>query len=66
MVTPTEETWPGVTLIGDLLQRIPRYEPVDLADEFPDLEPAGVELFTRMLCLDPSLCNLSCFLSKTS
>ncbi|TXG54179.1 hypothetical protein EZV62_019435 [Acer yangbiense] len=27
METPTKETWPGVTLIGDL-QRIPKYEPV--------------------------------------
>ncbi|KAL5760717.1 hypothetical protein ACOSP7_019213 [Xanthoceras sorbifolium] len=54
MGTPTEETWPGVTLIGDLLPRIPYYEPVDLAREFPELEPAGVELLSRMLCLNPN------------
>ncbi|TXG56976.1 hypothetical protein EZV62_018289 [Acer yangbiense] len=54
MGTPTEETWPGVTLIGDLLQRIPAYDPVDLAEEFPDLEPDGVDLLSKMLCLDPN------------
>ncbi|KAJ4710210.1 Protein kinase PCTAIRE [Melia azedarach] len=50
--TPTEETWPGVTRISELAS-YPKFKPQNLAKTFPDIEPAGVDLLSKMLCLNP-------------
>ncbi|KAJ4710207.1 Protein kinase PCTAIRE [Melia azedarach] len=50
--TPTEETWPGVTRIKELAL-YPKFKAQNLANKFPDLEPAGVDLLSKMLCLNP-------------
>ncbi|KAL5061697.1 hypothetical protein RYX36_023434 [Vicia faba] len=52
--TPTEETWPGVTKLCANLQGYPKFNPMDLSTIFDALEPAGFNLLTRMLCLDPN------------
>ncbi|KAI4313585.1 hypothetical protein L6164_026550 [Bauhinia variegata] len=49
--TPTEETWPGITTLCNL---DPPTEPKDLANEFPNLEPAGLDLLSKMLCVYPN------------
>ncbi|KAJ4950367.1 hypothetical protein NE237_027199 [Protea cynaroides] len=52
--TPNEETWPGVTSLPDFKTAFPKWPAKDLATVVPDLEPAGVDLLSKMLCLDPS------------
>ncbi|KAJ4710411.1 Protein kinase [Melia azedarach] len=51
---PTEKTWPGVTRISELTS-YPKCKPQNLAKTFPDLElePADVDLLSKMLCLNP-------------
>ncbi|XP_052205574.1 cell division control protein 2 homolog isoform X3 [Diospyros lotus] len=51
--TPDEETWPGVTSLSPEITLLPKMEPKDLAKEFQGLEPAGVDILSKMLCLDP-------------
>ncbi|XP_028795344.1 uncharacterized protein LOC114750873 [Neltuma alba] len=51
--TPTEESWPGVTTMCRTLSRFPKYRPKNLVEEFPGLEPEGIDLLSQMLCLDP-------------
>ncbi|KAL5074451.1 hypothetical protein RYX36_013435, partial [Vicia faba] len=50
--TPTEETWPGVTKLCANRQGYPKSDQMDLSTIFDALEPAGLNLLTRMLCLD--------------
>ncbi|XP_058744404.1 cell division control protein 2 homolog [Vicia villosa] len=52
--TPTEETWPGVTKLCTNLQAYTKSDPMDLSTIFHDLDPTGLNLLTRMLCLDPN------------
>ncbi|EFJ15022.1 hypothetical protein SELMODRAFT_139306 [Selaginella moellendorffii] len=52
--TPNEETWPGVTSLPDFKSAFPKWLPKDLATLVPGLEHAGVDLLSKMLCLDPS------------
>ncbi|CAL5191583.1 unnamed protein product [Lathyrus oleraceus] len=53
--TPTEETWPGVSSICKFIQAFnPPIQPKDLAEEFPTLEPVGLDLLSKMLCLCPN------------
>ncbi|KAL5061696.1 hypothetical protein RYX36_023433 [Vicia faba] len=52
--TPTEETWPGVTKLCANLQDYPKSDPMDLSTIFHDLDSTGLNLLTRMLCLDPN------------
>ncbi|KAL5131396.1 Cell division control protein 2 [Glycine soja] len=53
--TPTEETWPGVTSIcGTCALMGPPQQPKDLAKEFPMLNPDGLDLLSKMLCLCPN------------
>ncbi|XP_052205562.1 cell division control protein 2 homolog isoform X2 [Diospyros lotus] len=52
--TPNEETWPGVTSLSEQINHLPKSNPKELAKVFQDLEPAGVNLLSKMLCLDPS------------
>nr|XP_019705835.1 cell division control protein 2 homolog A isoform X2 [Elaeis guineensis] len=52
--TPNEETWPGVTSLPDFKSAFPKWPPKDLATVVPNLEPAGVDLLSKMLRLEPS------------
>nr|AIW39761.1 putative cell division control protein 2-like protein 2 [Saccharum spontaneum] len=52
--TPTEETWPGVASLPDYKSTFPKWPSVDLATVVPTLEPAGIDLLSKMLRLDPS------------
>ncbi|CAN6472338.1 unnamed protein product [Victoria cruziana] len=52
--TPNEETWPGVTSLPDYKSAFPKWPPKDLVTIVPGLEPAGVDLLKKMLCLEPS------------
>ncbi|XP_058767303.1 cyclin-dependent kinase A-1-like [Vicia villosa] len=52
--TPTEETWPGVSSLWNIREFNPPIQPKDLAQEFPSLEPAGLDLLSKMLCLCPN------------
>ncbi|KAL5057284.1 hypothetical protein RYX36_028888, partial [Vicia faba] len=45
--TPTEQTWPGVSSICNFIQAFnPPIQPKDLAEEFPSLEPDGLDLLS--------------------
>ncbi|XP_061370454.1 cell division control protein 2 homolog isoform X1 [Gastrolobium bilobum] len=52
--TPNEDTWPGVTSLPDFKSTFPKWPPKDLATVVPNLEPAGLNLLSSMLCFDPS------------
>ncbi|XP_004516446.1 cell division control protein 2 homolog [Cicer arietinum] len=53
--TPTEETWPGVSSICNFVEAFdPPTKPKDLALKFPGIDPAGVDLVSKMLCLCPN------------
>ncbi|ESW31019.1 hypothetical protein PHAVU_002G202100 [Phaseolus vulgaris] len=52
--TPNEDTWPGVTSLPDFKSAFPKWQPKDLKTVVPNLEPAGLDLLSRMLHLDPS------------
>lgn len=54
--TPSEETWPGVTLLpgwGNVEKKKVKYPPQDLNDVFGFLTPEAFDLATRLLSLDP-------------
>ncbi|KAM7463354.1 hypothetical protein LguiA_031475 [Lonicera macranthoides] len=54
MGTPTEDTWPGVTQ-STVLPHLPAIQSQDLASFVnPSLTPEGVDLLSKMLCMDPS------------
>lgn len=50
---PNEDTWPGVNKLSKILEYLPDSAPKDLTREFPTLEPAGVDLLSKLLSLDP-------------
>ncbi|XP_062159472.1 cell division control protein 2 homolog [Alnus glutinosa] len=52
--TPNEDTWPGVTSLPDYKSAFPKWPSKDLAAVVPNLDSAGVDLLSKMLCLDPS------------
>ncbi|KAE8645962.1 hypothetical protein Csa_018223 [Cucumis sativus] len=60
--TPNEDTWPGVTSLPDFKSTFPKWSPKfarivlaqDLASVVPNLEAAGIDLLSKMLCLDPT------------
>ncbi|MED6205217.1 Cell division control protein 2 [Stylosanthes scabra] len=54
MGTPNEDTWPGVTSLPDFKSTFPKWPPKELANVVPNLDPAGLDLLSSMLCLDPS------------
>ncbi|PON54106.1 Serine/threonine protein kinase [Trema orientale] len=55
MGTPNEDNWPGVTqLYGEKLSKYRKYSTMDLSEVVSDLESAGVDLLSKLLCLDPS------------
>ncbi|CAL0309218.1 unnamed protein product [Lupinus luteus] len=54
MGTPNEEIWPGVTSLPDFKSTFPKWPAKDLATVVSNLDPAGLDLISSMLCLDPS------------
>ncbi|CAK8575304.1 unnamed protein product [Lathyrus sativus] len=59
--TPTEETWLDMSSICNFIQAFnPLIQPKDLAEEFTSLEPAGLDLLSKMLCLCPN-CRISAY-----
>ncbi|CAL5359181.1 unnamed protein product [Camellia sinensis] len=52
--TPNEDTWPGVTSLPDFKSAFPKWPSKDLASVVPNLDSVGVDLLSKMLCLDPS------------
>ncbi|KAF6167340.1 hypothetical protein GIB67_043201 [Kingdonia uniflora] len=51
--TPNEDIWPGVTSLPDFKSAFPKWSAKALATLVPNLEPAGVDLLSKLLCLDP-------------
>lgn len=51
--TPTEDQWTGVSQLRDW-HEFPNWRKQSLADHFPTLEPAGVELMDAMFVYDPA------------
>ncbi|KAK7342840.1 hypothetical protein VNO80_25796 [Phaseolus coccineus] len=52
--TPTEETWPGVSGLMPNLHLFPNFHPLGLESFLPELERNGLNLLSRMLCMDPN------------
>ncbi|PPE00280.1 hypothetical protein GOBAR_DD02694 [Gossypium barbadense] len=52
--TPNEDTWPGVTSLPDFKSAFPKWPAKNLATVVPNLESAGIDLLSKMLCMDPS------------
>ncbi|KAG9295146.1 hypothetical protein G9A89_006127 [Geosiphon pyriformis] len=53
--TPNENLWNGVTNLPEYKSLYPNWEPGNLAQEFPELEPDGVDLLQECLKYDPIL-----------
>ena len=51
--TPTEEEWAGVSQLRDW-HEFPNWRKQSLAEHFPTLEPAGVDLLDAMFIYDPA------------
>lgn len=54
MGTPTESVWPGVTSLPDFKLTFPRWNPVPLEIQCPNLCSKGIDLLSKMLQLDPT------------
>jgi len=52
--TPKESTWPGVTNLPDFKSTFPKWQPVQLSKQVPNLDSAGIDLLSKMICYDPS------------
>ncbi|KAL5679882.1 hypothetical protein ACJX0J_006267, partial [Zea mays] len=52
--TPNEQSWPGVSCLPDFKTAFPRWQSQDLATIVPNLEPAGLDLLSKMLRYEPS------------
>ena len=52
--TPTEAEWEGVSQLRDW-HEFPNWRKQSLAEHFPALEPAGVDLLDAMFIYDPAL-----------
>jgi negative regulator of the PHO system len=53
MGTPTEQTWPGVSLLGDWKPDFPSFAPMDLSSVLPQIDKLGMDLLNNMLQLRP-------------
>ena len=51
--TPTEDQWAGVSQLRDW-HEFPNWRKQSLAEHFPTLEPAGVDLLDAMFVYDPA------------
>lgn len=52
--TPNEDTWSGVTSLPDFKSSFPKWSPKELSTVVSSLDPAGIDLLSKMLILDPS------------
>ncbi|XP_062217017.1 cell division control protein 2 homolog isoform X2 [Phragmites australis] len=52
--TPNEQTWPGVSSLPDFKSAFPKWQAQDLAAVVPNLEPAGLDLLSKMLRYEPN------------
>ncbi|KAL6754949.1 cyclin dependent kinase [Haematococcus lacustris] len=53
MGTPDEQRWPGVSQLPDYKDTFPKWHPRQLSEIVPTLEPAGVDLLSKMLVYLP-------------
>ncbi|KAF4397266.1 hypothetical protein G4B88_009112 [Cannabis sativa] len=51
--TPTKQTMPGVIDLDEKLKKYQKHSPKDLSEQFIDVEPAGIDLLSKLLCLNP-------------
>lgn len=51
--TPDDNLWPGVSSLPDYTEIFPKWHPRNLAEVIPTLEPAGVDILTKMLVYVP-------------
>lgn len=52
--TPTPQTWPGCDRLPDWKTTFPNFAAQPLHTLFPNLEPAGIDLFQKMMFYEPS------------
>lgn len=52
--TPTEATWPGVTMLPDYKPSFPQWQRQEWSQVAPTLDAAGMELLSQMLVYEPS------------
>ncbi|KAK9153998.1 hypothetical protein Sjap_001478 [Stephania japonica] len=52
LVTPNEETWPGVSSLPDFKSAFPKWPPKDIATVVSNLESAGVDLLSMIMLLE--------------
>ncbi|KAK1321970.1 hypothetical protein QJS10_CPA03g02072 [Acorus calamus] len=51
--TPNEDTWPGVSSLPDYKSAFPKWPSKDLKTVVPNLEATGLDLLSKLLCLEP-------------
>lgn len=54
MGTPNDATWGGVNSLPDFKSSFPKWKPVVLSRLATNLDEKGVDLFEKMIQLDPS------------
>ncbi|OMH84842.1 Cyclin-dependent kinase 1 [Zancudomyces culisetae] len=52
--TPTDETWPSVSLLPDYKPSFPKWQPQALEKLIPELDADGIDLLKKMLIYDPA------------
>ncbi|CAI5958593.1 unnamed protein product [Closterium sp. NIES-64] len=52
--TPNDDNWPGVSQLPDYKTSFPQWTAKDHQSIVPTLEKSGIDLLSKMLCLDPS------------
>ncbi|CAI5529896.1 unnamed protein product [Closterium sp. Naga37s-1] len=52
--TPNDDNWPGVSQLPDYKTSFPQWTSKDHQSIVPNLEKSGIDLLSKMLCLDPS------------
>ncbi|KAM6567495.1 hypothetical protein CsatA_026623 [Cannabis sativa] len=51
--TPTKQTMRGVIDLDEKLKKYQKHSPKDLSETFIGVEPAGIDLLSKLLCLNP-------------
>ena len=52
--TPDESVWHGVTQLRDFKPTFPKWKAQSIAKRVPNLDPAGIDLLSKMIALEPS------------
>ncbi|BAF10618.1 Os03g0108800, partial [Oryza sativa Japonica Group] len=52
--TPNEQSWPGVSSLPDYKSAFPKWQAQALATIVPTLDPAGLDLLSKMLRYEPN------------